>query len=296
MDDIGQAEDARGIMDELGIPRGAVIFEQVEGGLLANGDSVRAKWRPVVGGDQFQIKFGRGYCSIGFVTERDDVGGMVVASHCTNAHRDIGGLDDADIYQPNKNLFQNNKVAVEAIDPHLHSISDSQCPYNYVCRYSDSAFAEAESGTSLDLGHVAQPEAVLEIDVNPVGSTFEITGEESSISIGDEVYYIGARTGWRTATVTDDNTYFEIKRPWPPSERDGVRIIHVARAVIDDGGQVPTPGDSGAPVVAPNTGDDVDLVGTVFANLGNQIDLSKIGYIYMDLGNSVTWDSCVSGC
>jgi hypothetical protein len=155
LEDIGQAEDARGIMDELGIPRGAVIFKESQGGLLSDEDSLRAKWRPVVGGIQHKIRFGNAYCTIGFVTERNSEAGMVVASHCTNADRDIGGPGDADIYQPSKHLFQDHKVAVEEIDPLLHSISDSDCPFNYVCRYSDSAFAKAESGTNLDLGHVA---------------------------------------------------------------------------------------------------------------------------------------------
>ena len=36
LEDIGQAEDARRIMSELGIPQGAVVFEQEKIELLAN--------------------------------------------------------------------------------------------------------------------------------------------------------------------------------------------------------------------------------------------------------------------
>jgi hypothetical protein len=104
--------------------------------------------------------------------------------------------------------------------------------------------------------------------VNPVGSTFEITREESSISEGDDVYYIGATQGWRTGVVTDDDTYYTVKVP--DGSSDGIRIIRVGRAILDDGGQIPAHGDSGAPVVSPDTGDDVDLVGSVFARDGNQ--------------------------
>lgn len=94
--------------------------------------------------------------------------------------------------------------------------------------------------------------------------------------------------------VTDDDTHFTVKVP--DGSSDGIRIIRVGSAMLDNGGQIPAHGDSGAPVVAPDTGDDVDLVGALFARDGNQFLFSKIGYIYLELGSSYTWDSCVSGC
>ena len=288
LDDMGQVEEARRIMEDLGIPKEAVIFEEARAELLANGDSVNAKWRPLTGGIQHKIRFDSAYCTVGFTTERNNVDGLVVASHCTNTDHTVGGIDDANIYQPSRHVFQNNKVAVEDIDPNLRSINHWMCPENYGCRYSDAAFADLESGFSLDVGHVAQPEDIRETDVSPAGTTFEITREASGVSVDDEVYYIGATTGWRTGEVRDDCTYFRVKYR--------VRIICVGRAVINDGGLYPTGGDSGGPVIAPDSGDEVDLVGTVFARSGSQFYFSKVGYIYMELGSSATWDSCTSGC
>ena len=166
---------------------------------------------PLTGGIQHKIRFDSAYCTVGFTTERNNVDGLVVASHCTNTDHTVGGIDDANIYQPSRHVFQNNKVAVEDIDPNLRSINHWMCPENYGCRYSDAAFADLESGFSLDVGHVAQPEDIRETDVSPAGTTFEITREASGVSVDDEVYYIGATTGWRTGEVRDDCTYFRVR-------------------------------------------------------------------------------------
>ena len=95
-----QIADVRRKMEELGIPEGAVVIRENYSTLLADKDSVRAKWRPLVGGVQHEEGWYTNTCTIGFVTERDDVEGLVIASHCTNSDEDIGGLDDADVHQP----------------------------------------------------------------------------------------------------------------------------------------------------------------------------------------------------
>ena len=61
----------------------------------------------------------------------------------------------------------------------------------------------------------------------------------------------------------------------------------------------PSGGDSGAPVIKLDAGNNVKLLGTLFGSSTSNPDefvFSKIGYIYMELGQSSTWDSCVSGC
>ena len=50
LEDMDQEADAHRVMDDLGIPHGAVIFEEAHLELLANGDSVNAKWRPLPAG------------------------------------------------------------------------------------------------------------------------------------------------------------------------------------------------------------------------------------------------------
>lgn len=56
------------------------------------------------------------------------------------------------------------------------------------------------------------------------------------------------------------------------------------------------PGDSGAPVIAPISGDDVELWGTLFSGHSNWFHFAKLGLIYYELDSPATWDSCVSGC
>ena len=92
LEDMDQVTEAREIMGTLDIPAGAVIFEQADPLLLADRDSVKAKWRPVAGGTKHNIMLGNDYCTLGFVTERNNVDGVVVASHCTNEDGDIGGV------------------------------------------------------------------------------------------------------------------------------------------------------------------------------------------------------------
>ena len=52
LEDMRQAKDVRRIMSNLEIRQAAVIFEEPQAQLLADQDSLYAKWRPVVGGIQ----------------------------------------------------------------------------------------------------------------------------------------------------------------------------------------------------------------------------------------------------
>ena len=289
--DGGQIDDVRGIMERLGIPEGAVVVEEDYMRLLTDKDSVRGKWRPLVGGIQHETGWYTNTCTIGFVTERDNVAGLVVASHCTNIYEDIGGVDNADIHQPNDPLVGDNIVAEETIDPALSNIDHEQCPTGWICRYSDAAFAELDGDKSIDLGEIAKPIGLNETDVDPAGTTFEITSDSSSVGIGDVVYYIGRTGGWHTAEVISTCDY----AIFPPN----VRIICTATARVTGSSDDPAGGDSGAPVFKPGPGNSVKLVGTLFA--GSEINtdefsFSPLGNIYMELGLSSTWDSCVSGC
>lgn len=73
--DASQIDGVRRIMKKLGIPDGAVAISENHSRLLAGKDSVRAKWRPLVGGIQHETGWYTNTCTIGFVTERDDKAG-----------------------------------------------------------------------------------------------------------------------------------------------------------------------------------------------------------------------------
>lgn len=74
LSDMSVVEAAWRIMDDLDIPRGAVVFEEDHiPDLMAGGDSVEDDWRPLVGGIRHQQETGGVDCTIGFVTERETV-------------------------------------------------------------------------------------------------------------------------------------------------------------------------------------------------------------------------------
>ena len=223
LQDSAQVEQARLLLRDSDVPEGAVVLMEETSDLLADKDSVTAKWRPLVGGIRHQQEFLGVSCTIGFATEKSDVEGIVLASHCTNEDRDIGGVDDAEIHQPTKPFALSNKVADETVDPSLQSMNHSQCPSDYRCRYSDAAFAEITSSQSIDLGRIAKPEAINETDVSPAGTTFRITSE-GGFGIGDDIYYIGREEGWQTAEVTDTCDYSTIRTSL---QGTGIRIICV---------------------------------------------------------------------
>lgn len=288
---MNQLDDIHTLMSDLQIPTGAVVFEEEEISSLAGKDSVTAKWRPVVGGVQHQITTLGQRCTIGFVTERSDVKGLVLASHCTNDDRIVGQEDDSDFHQPNKPVFGSNKVAEETIDPPLFL---NGCVLYYECRWSDSAFATLDSDDDIDRGKIAKPTDINETDVDPAGSTFSITSDSGSFSRGTDIYYIGRVEGLQSARITDTcvDTITKLRRglEW------GVMIRCAGGATMTNGSEGPSRGDSGAPVVIHTSGNNVKLIGTMFAGSTSRFMFSRLGLIYYELGSSSSWDSCVSGC
>ena len=57
--DMDQVEEVHRIMQDLGIPEGAVILLEANPELLDAGNHLDDKWRPLVGGIQHQVKLGR---------------------------------------------------------------------------------------------------------------------------------------------------------------------------------------------------------------------------------------------
>ena len=85
--DLAQTDQLYQLMAELSIPKTAVNVYQ--GGFI-----LETEWDPRVGGIQWEEAHGgEGLCTIGFVTERDSVEGVVVASHCTQGgYGTFGGI------------------------------------------------------------------------------------------------------------------------------------------------------------------------------------------------------------
>lgn len=213
-----------------------------------------------------------------------------MASHCTNERKVPGGVDGAVIHQPVNPLIGSKTVATETIDPSLSEMDHDQCALGYRCRYSDAAFAELDDDKNLDLGKIAKPRAVDDREVNPAGTTFSITSDSGTFRVGDDVYFVGRTSGWQEARVTETCTYATTKQR--PSGR---RFVCVGEARVTSDGDAEK-GDSGAPVFINTSGNNVRLVGSVFAGSGGTFKFSKLGLIYYELGASEVWNTCTSGC
>ena len=216
-----------------------------------------------------------------------------MASHCTNEQNDIGGLHNATIHQPNNPWIGSNVIGEETIDPQLGDIDSSLCLDNYLCRYSDAAYAELDSDEDLDLGKIAEPEDYDETDVDPAYETLGIIAEQSGFSVGDEVEFIGRTSGWEKAEITSACAAVVVENPLLGNP--GTIILCTGEAEPLDGYDGPDPGDSGAPVFTRN-GDNVKLIGTIFHGGSQSFNFSKIGFIYYELDSSAYWDTCTSGC
>lgn len=75
----------------------------------------------------------------------------------------------------------------------------------------------------------------------------------------------------------------------------GLMIRCAGAATMTNSSEDPSNGDSGSPVVIPTSGNNVELIGTMFAGGSSGFKFSRPGLIYCELGSSSSWDSCVSG-
>ena len=273
------------IIDELGVPRGAVTL-QIGGGWTAlsnERDSVRAEWRPIVGG--IQIQRSSELCTIGFTTIRDNVRGMITASHCTNNSSYIGGDNNANFHQPDTS---HGVAASETIDPNLYAMNHDQCDGANNCRYTDSVFSEKSSSADIDRGKIAKPQSLGSTSVSPAGNTWDISHESYPVK-GRTVYFVGRDRGWRQAKVDTNCELIEL---------NNAKLVCMATAKTSESSDRPRSGDSGGPVFE-LSGGRAKLVGIISAKDNEdskRFSFSKTGAIYTDLGLHSTWDSCASGC
>ena len=254
-------DTAWGLVDGLNIPRDAVLLEVGgEWETLAYDDKshLDAKWRPVVGGVRHTSAIA---CTIGAVTERDGVAGVIIASHCTRSDRRIGGLDGAEVHQPG----ETNKIGDEDIDPDTKHIDHPHCMNNGTnCRLSDAAFSEMDSGVSIDRGEIAKPQRQGgTLVVSPVGTTWDVTSEEYPTH-GRTIYYSGQTSGWRVARV--HSTCGRV----PTGQ---AQLVCMGIATTTSANR-PRGGDSGAPVFEFDGG-DIELLGFISQEMATSLGSRK---------------------
>ncbi len=213
-------------LDQLGIPRDAVIIEKTDPIIYTA--TLRDRIRPIQGG--LQIAFSIYGCTEGFNGIRSGINGFVTASHCTNKQ---GGVESTQHYQPT--VSTNNLIGTEIADP-VYSMSKCLAKgiIGRVCRYSDSEYSSLASGVSGNLGLIERPDSKNTYSLIIAGS-FRITSEGASL-VGQSVNKVGRTTGWTQGTVT--NTCINVGV-------SGTNIVQLCQDIVSAN---VGPGDSGSPV------------------------------------------------
>lgn len=173
---------------KLGIPREAVVIEQVGPGKLDT--TLRDRVRPLVGGIQIFPYF----CTLGFNAIRSGVSGFVTNSHCT----DQWFRDDGTVHHQPMAFFDINRIGREAFDPPLYT--GGGCPSGRQCRQSDSAYGQLDSGVRGNLGFLARPEGLGSIRI---AGNFRIVDKRDPSQVGQTVERVGRSSGWRRGKITN---------------------------------------------------------------------------------------------
>ena len=282
--DQANVEPVYAFTEGLDIPRGAVTVGVVnrprnQSHYLTD----RAHDDKMAGG--YQVDFGYGACTMGFVTIKGGTAGMVTAGHCTESGVYDGGVASANnVHQSSSS----NLIGFENVDPSF-STGLSGCQDSDGCRHSDSAFVRFSSGVQYNRGWVAKPSSWWGVSVDPDTAHYSITSDSGAFAEGDEVVKVGKRTGRTKGDIT--NTCFK-SDDLSNTEWKGTYLCQTQVDVRS------RRGDSGAPVFKVGSDDNVTLVGILtHGDAATYYDFSPLGRIYLDLGStSETWDTCTSGC
>lgn len=213
-------------LDQLGIPRDAVIIEKTDPIIYTS--TLQDRIRPIQGG--LQIAFSNFLCSEGFNGIRSGISGFVTASHCTNKQ---GGVEGTQHYQ--NFVASGNLIGTEIADP---IYSRSLCRINgingRVCRYSDSEFSSLSPGVLQSLGFIERPDSINTNSLTIAGS-FNITSEGDSF-VGDQINKVGRTTGW---------TQGQVSQTCVNVGASGTNIVQLCQDIAIAN---VLPGDSGSPV------------------------------------------------
>jgi hypothetical protein len=272
----GAGGRVRAALAKLSVPDAAVIVEERAPVTYAvgqgpkpkakpgSGPSLQGTVRPIIGG--VQINFPGFLCTLGF----NVTNGFVTNSHCTNTQ---GGTEGTPYWQPTQSASP-TQIGTEAADPPYMSNLQG-CPAGRVCRLSDASRAAYANGTSFTIGRIARtnrPGRSLTI----VGD-FRITSEGAAV-VGNVVNKVGRTTGWSQGSVTSTCVNTNVS---------GSNITQLCQTWVS--ASVGS-GDSGSPVFAIMSGNDVRLVGILWGGSGSRTFIySPLNQVELDLGGLNTF-------
>jgi len=252
---------------ELGIPRRAVVFEEVEP--VHEMQTLRDAFDPVPGG--VEIHWSNFLCTLGFnMTRGTDACYFVTNDHCTDVQGQVTGTT---YRQPAFGVH----IGTEVLDPPF--FTGAPCPPGRICRYSDAAAAVYDGVPTCDFGKIARTTGLGSITIDPANPRWNIVAKLPGAQVGHTVAKVGRTTGWTEgpvfATCVDTNVA-------------GQNITRLCQSHVSAG---VGGGDSGSPVFLrriPTS--QAALVGILWGgNLaGTQFVFSPVENIEKDFGFSLT--------
>ena len=200
-------------------------------------------------------------CTLGFNGVRAGVNGFVVNSHCTDVQGQNTGTQH---FQPT--VANGNLIGQEIADPPWDAM---KCPIGLVghlCRYSDTAYSQRDGTVTADQGFIAKTTGVNTGSLT-ISGQFRIVSEGPSI-VGNVVNKVGRTTGWTQGRVTA--TCVDVIVLGSPN----------ADLCQDQVSAGVGAGDSGSPVFAIASGNDVQLRGILWGGT-----LDGTSFVYSPIAN-----------
>lgn len=279
--DTSRSRDLAAAFIRAGIPKGVLEFVQAEAVELSArrysfNFAIIDTVRPVVGGIQTATTYDApGYlgCTLSFNV---NYGGpaFLTNSHCTGEYGSL--LHLTEFTQP---FYSSESLGTEVADTAVYWPT-SDCPFGWVCRWSDSAILRYNSGVQWALGYLARttasgyPQNVQgSLILHATNPRFEVVQKDYTLVQGMPFYRMGRTSGWTYHTIF--STCFTFMGTIP-NRSGGNRAVKLWCQYTASGQSLP--GDSGGPMFrvvdcapgSPTRPDGTPCVRLLGVNWGNQ--------------------------
>jgi hypothetical protein len=279
----GKGAQVRGALARLGLPAGAAVVQETEAVTFAvapkpkptakpgSGVSLQGRVRPLEGG--IQINFPGFLCTLGFSANDGSQRSFITNSHCTTNQ---GGVDNTPYWQPLQSVDP-TQIATEVEDP-TYTTTLPGCPAGRVCRRADAsraAYTAAIPASSVAFGKIAKTARPSKGSLS-ISGQFSITAEGEAV-VGQTVNKVGRTSGWSQGAVTNVCVNTNVS---------GSNVTELCQDFVSASVGA---GDSGSPVFAITSGDNVTLLGILWGGSGSSsFVFSPLSAIKTEIGNITT--------
>jgi hypothetical protein len=253
----GKGGRVRSALARLGLPAAATSVVETDPVTFAvaprpSGTSLQSRVRPIRGG--VQINFPGFLCTLGFSAISGTQRSFITNSHCTNVQ---GGVNNTPYWQPLQSVDP-TQIATEVQDP-TYTSTRPGCPSGRVCRRADASRARydinAADASLVAFGKIAKTARPSKASLAITGQ-FSITNEGEAVA-GQTVNKVGRTTGWSQGRVTAVCANTNVS---------GSNITELCQDFVS---AAVGSGDSGSPVFAITSGDNVTLLGILWGGSGS---------------------------